>query len=550
MNKPKSYSWVIATLAIAVLAGIALTPTYPGAQAASQQASTPAKKPAASQVQVSSASMSDNDSDLKERVKTLEEKERQTYTLLLEDQRKKIDWWFAYLAVFTAVAGIGGALIPFLMGRKDKEAIQADKDAIQADKKTIEQLRSETQEIADRIRNHGSEVAADVETIKEHKATLLRYSSTPTDAPLSPTEKTSIQEAAKEVEASKESTFAEQLRARAINADLDEDYEKARHYWAALTQELPDDAQAWMSLGFALQKLAGTPPKLAIDLLKSAGLAYEKALLLEPQSNWAANNWGNALSDEAITVAYTDLPAARLLWQQAYERYARALAIKPDMHDAASNWGCALYDEAAAVANTDLPTARLLWHQAYDRYAQALTIKPDKHDAANNWGVALSKEAIAIANCDLAAARLLWLQAYDRYAQALAIKPDKHEAANNWSNSLLREYQAIKETEPDRAVNLLAMAEEKCHLAEKLHPGLGAYNIACIAALRGKTQDCIFWLEADHQSESPQTAAHIRIDPDLTLVRPTPEFKAWWEKTFGPDEPLVAEASAAPLPPV
>ena len=284
--------------------------------------------------------------------------------------------------------------------------------------------------------------------------------------------------------------------------------------------------------------LAETDLPAARELWHQAGERYAQALAIKPDLHEAVSNWGVALNVEARALAPSDLPAARELWRQAGERYAQALAIKPDKHQAASNWGIGLYAEARALAPSDLPAARELWHQAGERYAQALAIKPDLHEAASNWGIALDAEARALAPSDLPAARELWRQAGERYAQALAIKPDLYGAAYNCGGVYLNQYHAVKTLDPAAGNALLASAEQLLRQAESIKPGGGAYNLACVAALRGRVGECIEWLETCQRHDTLESREHIRVDRDFDDIRDTPEFAAWWRQSFGPEEPI------------
>lgn len=192
----------------------------------------------------------------------------------------------------------------------------------------------------------------------------------------------------------------------------------------------------------------------------------------------------------------------------------------------------------SALAHLDIDAARTLWRKAGERFAKALTLNPDRHEAAFSWGAALDGEAIVLAPLDLHAARDLWRQAGECYAQALAIKPEYHEANNNRAAALVHESQAIKDSVPDEANALLAEAERILLQAEIGAPGSAAYNLACVAALSGKVDDCISWLTASRTAKKLPTAYQLREDVDLALVRDTPEFSAWWVETFGRDEPI------------
>ena len=145
----------------------------------------------------------------------------------------------------------------------------------------------------------------------------------------------------------------------------------------------------------------------------------------------------------------------------------------------------------------------------------------------------MTLEAQALAASDLSAARALWQQAGERYTQALAIKPELHEAANNWSIALLNEYHTIQHTHPDEAAALLSQAEALLLPAEASQPGLAAYNLACIAALRQRPADAIHWLRSCQTHGTLPSEEHFRTDSNLDPIRGTPEFTAWWAEVFG-----------------
>jgi hypothetical protein len=65
-------------------------------------------------------------SQLREQTAALETRQAELEKRVLEAERKSIDWWFAWLAIFTTLVGVGGALIPYLLGRKDKELLKLE----------------------------------------------------------------------------------------------------------------------------------------------------------------------------------------------------------------------------------------------------------------------------------------------------------------------------------------------------------------------------------------------------------------------------------------
>lgn len=102
------------------------------------------------------------ESDAKDRLRALEDRERQTYALVLEGQRKTMDWWLSFLAIFTAVLALGGAFIPFLLARKDKEQLT--------------ELLRQAQETARKLEDHHSRAmtSADSAAAAEQRSAGLR----------------------------------------------------------------------------------------------------------------------------------------------------------------------------------------------------------------------------------------------------------------------------------------------------------------------------------------------------------------------------------------
>lgn len=504
---------LFAPLYLAILAlvlGFVCAPSLPAAE--SPKPAARQEKPHSTDSKSTPVTVTDS-GELKERVRTLEDRERQTYAFVLEGQRKTMDWWFSYLAIVTAIIGIGGVFLPLFLGMKDREE--------------LEQLRQDFREQLDHVKQRSLEIdhhvdrgKAAADALENHLKQLADATISPNGIPAQQPQQEAVREAAKQIENNEAASLADRLRAKAISHQLRRDYAGAKPYWQTLIAELPQDAQAQFGLGVCLHEEGN---------LRQAGEQYAKALAIKHDMHDAANNWGNALAAEARGLAPTNLPAARALWRQAGERYAQALAIKPDMQGPAYNWGNALADEASALAQTDLTAARELWRQSGKQYAQALANKPAEYWIANNWGNALKAEASALASTDLTAACELWRQAGKRYAQALAIEPEWLEAAMNWDCAL----QTVSMLDP--------LIAEKCLLeAEELKPGIASYYLASAASERRDVSACLDWLNNARKYHQLSNAAHLREDKNFDPVRDTPEFVAWWVEVFGSDEPLLA----------
>lgn len=321
-----------------------------------------------------------DESEWKERLRALEDRERLTYALVLEGQRKTMEWWLAFLAIFTGLFALGGAFIPFLLARKDKEQLT--------------ELLRQAQETAKKLEAHHDRAEVDVADIKATKGEAFVMLQNLQEANELVTSRVSqlgtlgekgFPENDKKIRAAIEtvekgtSDFLSLSRAKAVKAGLDKDFSAMAAFWQATLAENPQDAQALFGLGWANQMLAAAQDKNLTEARRLWGLAgdfYRQALEIEPDKHEAANNWGTALDAEAKALAPTDLPAARVLWRAAGERYRQALEIKPDKHETANNWGAALIHEYQALRQTDSKSAKALLNQALLHCQKAEAIKP------------------------------------------------------------------------------------------------------------------------------------------------------------------------------
>ncbi|MDD5056704.1 MAG: hypothetical protein PHQ60_02450 [Sideroxydans sp.] len=451
--------WVIAPLLVGSLFAWSVSPAYSGNDSAGD-ASHPAPKQAAIAVPAKDASADNADiQEIKERIKELEAKERQNYAMELEGQRKKIDWWFSFLAILAAIVAISGGFIPYLMGRKDKEIIEQDKAQIRKLLEEVKGMKADAEGTVEKI--HQKEVEAE-------KILEGFQSGKPSDASDS-----KISEAVATIEQDKSADTPLRLRAEAIAASQAQDATKAYALWNALIALVPNDASTHFNAGYWAAQLSDTKVgEEKLYWIRLVSQYNEQALRLKPDFHEAANNWGSALANEASAASVQDLSSAHMLWKQAGEKYLQALTLKPDMYEAANNWGTALSDEARALSAQDLPSARALWKQAGEKFLQALSLKPDDYEAANSWGAVLAAEARAISAQDLPSACALWKQAGKKYQQALSLKPEMSEAANNWGTALADEARALSAQDLPSARALWKEAGEKYLQAITLKPDM------------------------------------------------------------------------------
>ena len=234
---------------------------------------------------------------------------------------------------------------------------------------------------------------------------------------------------------------------------------------------------------------------------------------LRDSLSWAYLLQGNALAAQARKKEGAE---ADELFTAAGEKYAAALNIKPDMHEALNNWGVAL---GAQARKKDGAEADELFTAAGEKYAAALNIKPDDNEALNNWGIALDAQA---GKKEGAEADELLAAAGEKYAAALNIKPDDHEVLYNWGIALVAQARKKDGAEADE---LFTAAGEKYRQADVIMPGFGAYNMACIAALRGDEAACREQLNRSKDAGRLPGRSHMDSDADLDLVRDKDWFK-------------------------
>ena len=271
-------------------------------------------------------------------------------------------------------------------------------------------------------------------------------------------------------------------------------------------REAVSAAHVMLGVGLAQQGKRKTG-KEADRLLAQAGKKYQAALEIKPDQDEVLSNWGIALCEQGKQKTGEE---ADRLFAQAGEKCRTALEIKPDIHQALYNWGTALLAQGKGKTGEE---ADRLFVQAGEKYQAALEIKPDTDEALYNWGTALVEQAKGQTGEE---ADRLFAQAGEKYQAALRIKPDQHDALQNWGGALI---QQAKWKTGEEAESLFSKATEKILKAEEIRPGSGAYNLACIAALRGDSGKARKWLEKSHELGTLPDDQHLREDTDLQNVR-------------------------------
>ena len=300
---------------------------------------------------------------------------------------------------------------------------------------------------------------------------------------------------------------------RRTDGEADRLFASAEAKFEAALAIKPDAHEALNNWGNALVQQARLKPAGEADrLLALAGAKYEAALAVKPDTHYALRNWGSALLERARRK--TGWEADRL-FELAGVKYGAALAIKPDMHEALFNWGLALAEQARRKAGEE---SDRLFALAEARYEAAIAVKPENHEILTAWGLALTEQARRKTGGD---AERLFALARTKYEAALAIEPNIQEALYVWGGALLTQSGLQAGEERERT---LKKAEEVLLRAAQIKPD-EVYNLACLASLQGKPEECRELLFRCLKGGTLPEAAHLEIDADLAAVRDMEWFR-------------------------
>jgi tetratricopeptide (TPR) repeat protein len=154
-----------------------------------------------------------------------------------------------------------------------------------------------------------------------------------------------------------------------------------------------------------------------------------------------------------------------------------------------------------------------LFAAAYGKFEKAVQIRPDDYEAMHWWGNALAQQGKMKRGPETGK---LLAQACEKYERAVQIKPDAPEILKSWGSALLEQSKAKSGADAER---FLSSAGEKLTLAEGLHRGTGAYDLARIEALSGNPDGSRRWLTVAGNAGALPSRAHLLEDDDLASVR-------------------------------
>ena len=175
--------------------------------------------------------------------------------------------------------------------------------------------------------------------------------------------------------------------------------------------------------------------------------------------------------------------------------------------------------ETAEIAELEVPAAPEPTPEAEEPAAD-----PARIDALLERAMALGYQARdAAGNGGAAHADGLFAEADALFDEAARAEGETGAIAlDRWGAVLLERAKARPAA--DERDRLFDRAKEKCSAANALRRGRGAYNLACIAALRGRSGEARDWLEVGAESGGLPERRHLAVDTDLDAVRGEPWF--------------------------
>ncbi len=183
------------------------------------------------------------------------------------------------------------------------------------------------------------------------------------------------------------------------------------------------------------------------------------------------------------------------------------------------------------------PKADQLFISAYEGFADVIKDDLVRGEALYNWGFALLHQA---KSKEETVAIKLYLDAISKFTFCLLVQPNHLGAAIDGGVAYMDLARIMEVDGEDELYNL---ALEFFDNAERIQRGSAAYNLACIAGLRGEATACLEALEISRESGSLPDIDEITGDTDLAKISQTQWFINFIEKLSVDPEPVVIDDS-------
>ena len=337
-----------------------------------------------------------------------------------------------------------------------------------------------------------------------------------------------------------------QLFEKAINACNNKDYANAETLFKQLSEITPNDSQAYFNWGCLLYNRAieNSSEKDFSEGCKK----FQQAAELDSKDFSIFYNWGLCFYELAKIMG----PQAKMYYQSAYEKFSKALELESLDYLVHFYYG---FMSLILATYNDLNTKKY-FNTAFDSFCCSSELNPQHLETYVVWAEALWYLAETDKISDIAFLE----NALEKIEIALQIDPNNFMALNckgvicflsakyNGLNSesdfkesleLFQRSLDVNSNCYPTYVNLgtvylylkqkgndtLEKAKKMFLKAERIFEGSGAYNLACLNAIRNNENKCQEWLQLAEKKGTLQTRRHAMQDEDLASVRD----KEWFQ---------------------
>lgn len=116
------------------------------------------------------------------------------------------------------------------------------------------------------------------------------------------------------------------------------------------------------------------------------------------------------------------------------------------------------------------------------------------------------------------------------YRTCLVLVPNHPDACQNLGALLINRAKVICESATEK-LKTLEEASEILRAAQTSSPGYTSYNLACVASILGKTDECKRWLDDANANNTLPPADAVLEDSDLENVCSLPWFQSFLRKS-------------------
>ncbi|MGH8475392.1 MAG: tetratricopeptide repeat protein [Methylococcales bacterium] len=263
-----------------------------------------------------------------------------------------------------------------------------------------------------------------------------------------------------------------------------------------------------------LKRAAKADPKKAPGFYQAAFERFQRALSREPDHFSAHLSWAHGM----YNLARNQTPKEQWKsYRKACEHYEQAHRLKRDEFEVLKFWALSLRGLAQNNREKD---PQLCYRQAYEKFQQAFAIQDKANDSFYHWALTLYQQSRKL---EPAHARTALKKACEKFMQASLAHRNHPNTYNDWGVALLALANLSEDNHEKQ--RLLTQAHSKCLEAESIRSGFASYNLACIASIKGNSEECRRYLEMARDHLKIPSAGHLENDPDFKNVRKSDWFK-------------------------